>query len=118
MQAEVVPELVVHERMSQYRKVEGAEEKKKVKGWSTEMKDKSREDREIDTEEMNKWRSMSQEEMDEWWKRLAEKMEEEVQDKYKVDDRRGLYSGRGSLLEWSCMGHREGPQRRWATSSS
>ena len=29
---------------------------------------------------------MSQEEMDQCWKRLAEKMEEEVVDKYKVDD--------------------------------
>ena len=45
LQAEVmqkVPELVVHERISQgKKKVRGAKEKNKVKGWSTdEMKDK------------------------------------------------------------------------------
>ena len=36
-------------------------------------------------EEMIEWRSMSQEEMDEGWKKLAE-IEEEVLDKYKVED--------------------------------
>ena len=41
-----VPELVVHERMSQLKKVKGTEENNKVKGWSTEeMKNKSREAR-------------------------------------------------------------------------
>ena len=64
MQAEVlqkVLERVVHERMSQGKKVKGTHEKKKVKGWSTEeMKNKSRDDREEDTEEMIGWRSMSQ----------------------------------------------------------
>ena len=77
------------------------EEQKKVKGWFTEeMKNKPRDDREEDTEDMFEWRSMSQEEMDQCWKELAEKMEEEV-DKYKVDDsKRGAHRGRGSLLEW------------------
>ena len=66
------------------------------------MKNKPRDDREKDTEEMIEWRStMSQEEMDQCWKKLAEKMEEEVLDKYKVDDStRGACRGRGSLLEW------------------
>ena len=46
-------------------------------------------------------RFMSQEEMDQCWKKLAEKMEEEVLDKYKVDDsERQAYRGRGSVLEW------------------
>ena len=40
---------------------------------------------------------MNQEEMDQCWKKLAEKMEEEVLDKYKVDDsKREAYRGRGS----------------------
>ena len=42
------------------------------------MKNKPRNDREEDTEEMMEWRSTSQEEMDECWKKLAEKMEEKV----------------------------------------
>ena len=81
--------------------MKGTEEKKKIKGWSTEeMKTKSREDREKDTEKKIEWRSKSQEEMDECWKRLAEKMEEKVLDKYKVgDSKREAYGGRGSFLE-------------------
>ena len=52
----------------------GAQEKKKVKGWSTEeMKDKTRSKLEDDTGEMMNWRSMSQENMDQCWKKLAEK---------------------------------------------
>ena len=47
---------------------------------------------------------MSQEEMDQCWTELAEKMEEEVLDKYKVEDNmRGAYRGRGSSLEWRRM---------------
>ena len=43
---------------------------------------------------------MSQEEMDQCWKKLAAKIEEEVLDKYKMDDsRRSAYRGRASLLE-------------------
>ena len=84
------------------KKRKGMEEKKKVKGWPTEeMKNKSREDKEKDTEEMIEWRSMCQEEMDACWKRLAEKMEEEVSAKNKVEDSKiGVYRGRGSFLEW------------------
>ena len=65
LQAEVmqkVPELVVHERMSQGKKARGIEEKKKVKGWSTEeIKDKPISSLEEDTREMIEWRSTSQE---------------------------------------------------------
>ena len=46
---------------------------------------------EEDTEEMNRWRSLNQSEMDLCWKKLAERMEEEVLDKYKVDEsKRGV----------------------------
>ena len=63
------------------------EKKKKVKGWSTEeMKDKPRISLEEDAGEMIEWRSMSQDEMDQCWKQLTEKIEEEVLDKYKVED--------------------------------
>ena len=66
LQAEVfqkVTEVVVNERMSQCEKAKGIEEKKKVKGWSTEeMKNKPTNDREEDTEEMIECTSMSQEE--------------------------------------------------------
>ena len=76
--------------------------KKKVKGWSTEeMEDKPSSSLEEDTEEMRKWRGMSQSEMDLCWKKLAERMEEEVQDKYKVEEsKREACRGRGALLEW------------------
>ena len=105
VQAEVfqkVLELVVHERMSQCGKAKGLEEKKKLKGWSIEeTKDKQRSSWEEDTEGMIDWRSMSQEEMDQCWKELAEKTEEEVLDKYKVEDnKRGASRGRGSPLGW------------------
>ena len=39
--------------------------------------------------------------MDQCWKNLAERMEEEVLDKYKVEDsKREAYKGRGAPLEW------------------
>ena len=42
---------------------------------------------------------MSQEEVDQCWKELAGKIEEDVLDKYKVDDsKRGAYRGKGSLF--------------------
>ena len=77
-------------------------EKKKVKGWSIEeMRDKVNSHSEIDTEEMTKWRSLSQEEIDQCRKNLVERMEEEVLDKYKVEDsKRGASKGRGAPLEW------------------
>ena len=82
--------------------VKCAKEKKKVKGWSTEeMKGKPSSSLEEDTEEMIKWRGMSQGVMDQCWKNLAERMEEEVLDKYKVEDsKREAFTGRSALLEW------------------
>ena len=41
---------------------------------------------EEDTEEMNKWRDLNQSEIDTCWNQLAERMEEEVPDKYKVEE--------------------------------
>ena len=44
---------------------------------------------------------MNPEEMDQCWKKLAESMEEEVRDKYKVEDsKREAHRGRGNPLEW------------------
>ena len=73
-------------------------EKKKVPGWSIEkMKKRPNIAVEEDTEEMRKWRDLSQGEMDLCWKKLAERMEEEVLDKYKVEEsRRGAFRGRGA----------------------
>ena len=80
--------------------MEGTNEKKKVKA-DDEMKDKPNSCSEEDTEEMGEWRHMSQEEMDPCCKKLAEKMEEEVLDKYKVEDsKREAYRGRGSFWDW------------------
>ena len=97
-----VLELVVHQRMSQDKKTKGVEEKKKVKRWSTEeMKNKPCDVRREDSEEMIAWKTMSQEEVDNCWKKLAEKREEEVLDKYKVENSiTGAYKGKDSLLEW------------------
>ena len=104
LQAEVmqqVPELVVHERMSQGKEVTETKENKKVKGWSTEdMKDKPNSLLEEDIEEMRGWRGLDQDEMDQCWAELAERMEE-VLDKYKVENsKRDACRGRGSSLEW------------------
>ena len=39
--------------------------------------------------------------MDQCWKKLAERMEEEVLDKYKVEEsKREAFRGRGAPLEW------------------
>ena len=96
------PESVVHDRMAQGEKVTGAKVKKQVKGWSTEeMKDQSCRHLEEDTKEMRTWRSLKREEIDQCWKKLAKKSEEEVLDKYRVEDsKREAYRGRGAPLEW------------------
>ena len=53
------------------------------------------------TKEMKRWKSLNQSEMDLSRKKLAEKMEEEVLDKYKVEEsKRGAFKGRGDPLEW------------------
>ena len=65
----------------------GFKEKKIVPGWSIEeTKEKPNIAVEQDTEELSKWRGLSQSEMDQCWKNLAERMEEEVLDKYKVEE--------------------------------
>ena len=50
-----------------------------------------------DTEEIRKWRGLSQREMDLCWKNLAGRMEDEVLDKYKVEEsQREVFRGRGA----------------------
>ena len=64
--------------MSQGEKAKSIEEKKKVKGWSSEeMKNKPRDDREEDTEEIIEWRSVNQKKMYQCWEELAERLEED-----------------------------------------
>ena len=54
---------------------------------------------EEDTEEMRKWRGLSQSEMDQCWRNLAERIEEEVLDKYKVEEgKREAFRGGGNAL--------------------
>ena len=51
---------------------------------------------EEDTEEMKRWRSLNQSEMDQCWKKLDERLEEQVLDKYKVEEsKKGAFKGRG-----------------------
>ena len=97
-----VLELVVHERMSQGQGVKSIKGKMKVIGWSPEeMREKPNIALEEDTEEMRKWKGLSQSEMDQCWKKLAERMEEEVLDKYNVEEcKREAFRGRGAPLEW------------------
>ena len=96
-----VPELVVHERMSQGKGVKGRKEKKKVPGQSVEeMKEIPNVAVEEDTEEMRNGEFSSQNDMDFCWKDLAERMEEEVLDKYKVEEsKREAFRGMGASLE-------------------
>ena len=50
---------------------------------------------------MKRWRSLNQIEMDLCWKKLAERMEEEVLDKYKVEEsKRGVLKAEGNPLQW------------------
>ena len=82
-----VLELVVNERTSQGKRVESPKDKTKVPGRSVEeMKEKPNIIVEEDTEEMRKWRGLSQSEMDQCWWHSADRMEEEVLDKYKVEE--------------------------------
>ena len=105
-----VPEVVVHERATKDQEVIRTQEKKRVKGWSTEeMKDKVNSLVEIDTEEMIKRRGLSQEEVNQCWKILAEQIE--VLGKYKIEgSKREAFKGRGAPLEWrrdrSCKKYR------------
>ena len=97
-----VPELVVNKRMSQGKNGKDTKEKKNVPGWSIEeMKERPNIAVEEDTEEMKRWRSPNQSEMDPCWKNLDERVEEEVLDKYKVEEsKRGAFKGRGNPLGW------------------
>ena len=50
---------------------------------------------------MKRWTSLNQIEMDLCCKKLAERMEEEVLDKYNVEEsKRGAFKGRGNSSEW------------------
>ena len=93
---------VVNKRMSQGEKGKDTKEKKKVPGWSTEeMKEQSNIAVEEHTEDMHRWTSPNQSEMGPCWKTLAERKEEEVLDKYKVENsERGAFKGGGNPLEW------------------
>ena len=61
------------------------------------------------TDEMKRWRrSLSQSETDLCWKSLAERMEEEVLDKYKVEEtKKGAFKSRGHPLEWKRVRRRK-----------
>ena len=66
------------------------------------MKDQANSHLYEDTEEMRTWRGLNQEEIDQCWKELSEKIDEEVLDKYKVEDcEREAYRERGARLEWT-----------------
>ena len=95
-----VLELVVNERTSQGKRVESPKDKTKVPGRSVEeMKEKPNITVEEDTEEMRKWRGLSQSEMDQCWWHSADRMEEEVLDKYKVEEcKREAFGGRGDTF--------------------
>ena len=57
----------------------------------------------VDTEEMRKWRGLSQSEMDLCWKNLVERMEEEVLNKYEVEESKKMLSEVEVLL-WNGEG--------------
>ena len=111
-----VPELVVHERMSQGKGVKGLKEKKKVPGWSVEeMKEKPNIAVVEDTEEMRKWRGLSLSEMDLCRKNLAERMKEEVLDKCKVEEsKREAFRGGCAPLKWRTVRkNKKYRKRKW-----
>ena len=95
-------ELVVHERMSQGKRMKGLDEKKKVSGWSMEeMKEDLSVAEKEDAEEVKMWRGLSQDEIDQSWKNLAERMEEELLNKYEVEEsNKDAFKGRSAPLEW------------------
>ena len=66
----------------------------------------------VDTEEMRKRRGFSQSEMDLRWRNLAERMEEEVVNKYEVEEsKREAFRGRGATLEWRRRVHKSKKHR-------
>ena len=64
---------------------------------------------EEDTEEIKKkWRELNQSEIDMCWKKFAERMEEEVLDKYKVEE-----SKKRDFQRWRCsLGMEKGAQKQ------
>ena len=96
------PKLVVHERMSQGEGVKGPKEKKRGPRWSAEeMKEQPNTDKEKYAEELTKWRCLNQREMDSCWNNLVERMEQEVLDKYKVEEsKKEAFRGRAAAMEW------------------
>ena len=53
---------------------------------------------------MVQWRSTSQEDIDVLWKELCGNMEEEVLEKYKVDEAKKIaYQERGEPLRWQIV---------------
>ena len=98
-------EFVVHERMSQGEEGKCTEEPKTLKIWSIEeMQGKPSSSLAVDTEEMRQWRGMSQEEMDQCWKNLAE---EEVLDKYKVEESKCEESAQKQKIQNKKVGRRK-----------
>ena len=97
-----VPELVVHDRMSQGKGVKDVKEKKKVPVWSTEeMREKLSIAVVEVTDEMRKWRGFSRSEKDQCWENWKGSMEKDVLDKYEVEDSKGeAFRGRGAPLKW------------------
>ena len=69
-----------------------------------------------DTEEIVLWRSINQEDTDDLWKELCGQMEEEVLEKYKVEeDKKGAYKGRGEPGEWRIVKKEKSYQpRKWS----
>ena len=54
-----------------------------------------------DAEQVKKWRGLSESEMDQSWTKLAERMEEDVLDKYNVEEsNKEAFNGRSASLEW------------------
>ena len=94
-----VPEVVVNERVSQGKSVKKKPQKIRRKYQDGPLKKCRKGQTSLwreDTEEMKKWRDLNQSEIDTCWKKLAERMEEEVLDKYKVEEsKREAFRGRG-----------------------
>ena len=66
-----------------------------------EMEEELRSAEKEDAEEVKKWRGLSQSEIDQSWKNLAERMEEEILNKYKVEESNKEALTRTSApLEW------------------
>ena len=54
-----------------------------------------------DAEQVKKWSCLSESEMDQSWTKLAERMEEDVLDKYNVEEsNKEVFNGRSASLGW------------------